>query len=364
MARFSGFDGLRAFAALSVLVTHTAGLTTFNSTNDVLGSITARLNVGVAVFFVISGFLLYRPFYEGTNRPLRSYGRARALRILPAYWFALTVLVIWPGLPNLHPPHGDWWRYYGLTQVYDSIHLATGLGPAWSLCIEVTFYAFLPLFALYRGPALPMIGMLALLSFATRTYMHANHPDVTYSWWLPGTFLWFAGGMAMAVLSVEGRKIDRTWPWWSAAVAVLLALSYLGGLPRTYPYIYTELAWAVEHVGFALFAVLLVAPIALGPGPRWLQWGPIAWLGTISYGIYLWQVPLALKINDWVGDRGPLPYVTITLLTAAATIACAAFSYYFVERPLLRRKAPRGSSRAISVRARPAAAVEPRRSST
>ena len=362
MARFPGFDGLRAFAALTVLVTHTAGLTTFNSSNDLLGPVTARLNVGVAVFFVISGFLLYRPFYEGRQRPLKEYARARALRIFPAYWLALTVLGLWPGLPNLFT--GDWWKYYGMLQVYDPITLSTGLGPAWSLCIEVTFYAFLPLFALYRGPVLPMLGMLAALSFASRTYMHEFHPDVTYSWWLPGTFLWFAGGMALAVLSVEGRTISRTWPWWSAAAAVLLALSYLGGLPRQFPYDYTELGWALEHLGFGLFSVLLVAPVALGRGPAWLQWRPIAWLGLVSYGLYLWQVPLAIEINELLDGRGPLPYLMTTLATFAATAVCAALSYYLVERPLLRRKAPRGSSRAISARARPAAAVDPRSSST
>lgn len=360
-SRFRGFDGLRAFAALTVLVTHTAGLSNFNAANDVLGPLTARLNVGVAVFFVISGFLLFRPYVAGRPRPLRDYAVARVTRIFPAYWLAITVLAVWPGLVGVFSE--DWWRYYFLLQNYDEVTLIAGLGPAWSLAIEISFYAFLPLFARYKGPWLPMIGMLALLSFATRTWMHAEHPDITYSYWLPGSFLWFAGGMALAVLSVEGRTITRTWPWWAAAAVVLVALSYLGGLPRTFPYDYTELGWALEHVGFALFSVLLVAPVALGAAPRALSWRPVAWLGLVSYGIYLWQVPLAIELNDHVIQRydPPLPYVTFTALAFLATVACAAVSYYGVERPLLNRLKPSGSSRRTSASARSAAAAEPRR---
>src|SRR5205814_3425520 len=80
--RFPLFDSLRAFAALSVLASHTAGLTTFAYVNDVLGPFTARLNVGVTIFFVISGFLIYRPFVsarmDGRAAPhLLAYGRRR-----------------------------------------------------------------------------------------------------------------------------------------------------------------------------------------------------------------------------------------------------------------------------------------------
>jgi peptidoglycan/LPS O-acetylase OafA/YrhL len=71
----------------------------------------------VGVFFALSGFLLYRPYLAArlAGRPqpsTRSFLRRRWLRILPAYWVALTVLAIWPGLPGVFT--GDWWRYYGL----------------------------------------------------------------------------------------------------------------------------------------------------------------------------------------------------------------------------------------------------------
>ena len=136
--RFPLFDGLRAVAVMSVLVGHAAGVTAFNAENR-LGVLTARLDVGVTIFFLLSGFLLYRPFVSARERgtpPVRPrvFYRRRLLRIVPAYWVALTVLSIWPGLPGF----GDHtWRFYTFTQIYWLDSATQGIGPAWSLCIEI-----------------------------------------------------------------------------------------------------------------------------------------------------------------------------------------------------------------------------------
>ena len=85
--------------------------------------------MGPLLFFAISGFLLYRPWVAARahGRPLphtARYARRRALRILPAYWFALTVLAIFPGITGAFT--GDWWRYYFFLQLYDADTLARG----------------------------------------------------------------------------------------------------------------------------------------------------------------------------------------------------------------------------------------------
>jgi peptidoglycan/LPS O-acetylase OafA/YrhL len=146
--RFPLLDPLRAVAALCIVVTHTAGVSGFNAAHA-LGAWTARLDCGVAIFFVLSGFLLYRPFVaarlDARDRPrVARYARRRALRILPGYWTALVVVAVL--LPHEAPgafgPH--WWMYFGLLQSWSSLDILGGLGVGWSLSVEAAFYVLLP----------------------------------------------------------------------------------------------------------------------------------------------------------------------------------------------------------------------------
>ena len=114
-----------------MLLTHTATFSGF-STNTWWGSLWHNLDLGFPVFFVISGFLLYRPFLAvavvgapPTNT--WSYAWRRALRIIPAYWVALTVLAAYAHLHGVFT--GDWWRYYFFLQIY-SVHTIYG-GSRW-----------------------------------------------------------------------------------------------------------------------------------------------------------------------------------------------------------------------------------------
>ncbi len=147
--RFPLIDSLRALAALGVLFAH-VGFLSQTIARHRYGAGVANLSIGVAVFFAISGFLLYRPFFNSEitaapRPPATDFLRRRVLRIVPAYWLALTVLAIYPGLPVVHTH--EWWRYYFFLQVYSPLFAIFGLTVAWSLCIEVTFYALLPLYA-------------------------------------------------------------------------------------------------------------------------------------------------------------------------------------------------------------------------
>ncbi|MGI8844575.1 MAG: acyltransferase family protein, partial [Thermoleophilaceae bacterium] len=155
--RFAPIDGLRAVAALTVLAVHVALLTNAYGT-PVVGRLLAHLNIGVSIFFLISGFLLYRPFIAhraaaGPAPPAtRDYARRRILRIYPAYWLALAVLVIVPGLSGVLG--GQWLGMVALVHalpVYDTracmdAPLGCGLAHTWSLVVELTFYAVLPLY--------------------------------------------------------------------------------------------------------------------------------------------------------------------------------------------------------------------------
>ncbi len=362
--RFPLLDGMRAVAALLIVVTHASGASNFNTANP-LGVYTARMNLGVTMFFLLSGFLLYRPFVAARRegRPpirIRDFARRRALRIVPAYWVALTLLSIYPGLYLF----SDYWpRLYTFTQIYSARSTLAGIGPAWSLCIEASFYVALPFIALgiarlrpsVRGEVGALIA-LAIGSLALRTYLHDTHgPPI-----LQNTLLcyldWFCWGMIMAVISVatHGREassrsltliVRRPWVPWATAAVVFWVLSTRLELPRGFFAIYTDYNYFGEHVLYALVSLLLLLPAMFG---GWAGGWPrrlvglrvMAWLGLVSYAIFLYHLPIMGEINAH-GAQGWLPgsgFLSLLLCTLAITIPIAAASYYVVERPALRLK--------------------------
>jgi peptidoglycan/LPS O-acetylase OafA/YrhL len=366
--RFPLFDGLRGIAALSVLGIHTIVFTDYFPGWQ--GAYARQLAGGVCVFFVISGFLLYRPFVAARlsgKSPirLRDYARRRLLRIVPAYWFALSVLMLWPGLPG--DVSGDWWIYFGFLQDYQDATLFGGLGTAWSLGTEVTFYALLPFYAfvlarprLQRSATTVLVtelSVLALLSIASLGFRAAltgsSHKNLNYT--LAGTFDWFALGMGLAVVSaviahtgVRPRAVAfverHASLSWAASFGVLTIAAWYWQHTRDYD-AYTG---GPLHLMWGAMAFFLVLPAAFAGGSsavphRILGNRTVAWLGLISYGIYLWHLPLVAKVGEGLERIGIEPsglLLTLTLigLVAAVTVSCAAFSYYVVERPLLKLK--------------------------
>jgi peptidoglycan/LPS O-acetylase OafA/YrhL len=356
---------LRAVAALAVFATHLGQPSGFTSTSFA-GPLLARLNLGVTIFFVISGFLLYRPWVSarltGKPRPgLGRYALRRATRILPAYWVALTVLGLL--LPDLVRGvfSSDWWVYYGLLQVYSPDWVFGGLTVAWSLSTEVAFYAALPLLAYVAVRALGSrsgaqqvtieLAALAASAVAAIVMLEAANQGSwgqTYPNTIAGKWPWFAAGMALAVGSAaEARGITpwfvrsaraRPWLWWLGAASVLLVASLEQVLPReVFTMGYRDVM--LETVLFAVIAVLFVAPVVyLDAHPRLtpaslLALRPIVWLGTISYGIFLWHHPIVLQAAAHYPEAS---IAWLGFVSLAITIVCAAGSWYLLERPLMR----------------------------
>ena len=214
---------MRAVAALLVVGTH-AAFATGKLTHGYVGAVYARLEIGVALFFVLSGFLLFRPWAvaaaTGDASPgLVRYARHRLRRVMPGY--LVTVLatfelyvVFTPG-PNPAQTWHGLLRYLTLTQIYTDDYLTTylhpGLSQMWSLAVEVSFYAALPAIAYVllrrRRPewrparvltALAVLGAVtpAWLVIAAATDALPNSAGM----WLPAHLACFAGGMALAVL--------------------------------------------------------------------------------------------------------------------------------------------------------------------
>jgi peptidoglycan/LPS O-acetylase OafA/YrhL len=364
--RFPLMDSLRAIAALSVLTIHIALPSGLLNPGSRFRPYWGRLDVGVAVFFLISGFLLYRPFVRararGQAQPATgAYAWRRALRIVPAYWLVLTVVALAFSLSYVFTGRGLW-TYYGFAQIYSDKTTLRGVSQAWTLCIEVTFYAFLPVWAwLVRRVGLNELAGCALLfavGVAWKYPFLAGHspvPQHTALRALPAYLDHFAIGMALAVLSVrwEGGLPRRArwlethaWiPWLFAAGAFVLVsrgIGLDGGLfqpvnPREY---------LLRHELYAMVGLGLMAPAIFGSPDRGfirrriLGNHVLLWLGLISYGIYLWHQAIArwiydAHLNDHLHSGRPFVWWGLTF---AGAVVAAAISYYAMERPLLRLK--------------------------
>lgn len=356
---------MRAIAALCVLFAH-VGLVVAG-TGPFVNPLAA---LGLDVFFLISGFLLYRPFaaarLTGRRPPtLRGFYRRRVLRIVPGYWFALVVLGAALGLAGVYS--SEWWVYFGFLQAYSHEWVDRGISPAWSLGVEISFYALLPLFALavhrmrsanrsLRGDAV-LIASLGLLSATSDWLLRhltpvADETAQLLSWTLVGNGMFFAAGMLLAIVSVATREggaslravdlavRDRGLAW--AAALVLFALTTV--LMRTG--YYHGIVDVLRLLLLVTAALMLLPAVFAGAGPvglprRVLATRTLTWLGLVSYGIYIWHRPIVDRVfAEWFtgGALVGSTTVIVALIVVPLAIAGAAVSYYLVERPALRLK--------------------------
>ena len=145
-------EGMRACAAVGVVVTHVAFQT--GHTGGVAGRLFGRFDLAVAVFFALSGFLLWRGHAAAARglRPIPATGhyvRSRLVRIMPAYLVAVVVILCL--LPDAKADFTVWLANLSLTQIYVPLTLTAGLTQMWSLAVEVNFYLALPVSRCWYG---------------------------------------------------------------------------------------------------------------------------------------------------------------------------------------------------------------------
>jgi peptidoglycan/LPS O-acetylase OafA/YrhL len=330
-------DAVRALAALSIFAYHVAFVS-----GGLEGAWLPGLNVGVPLFFAISGFLLYRPWVAarlaGSAPPsARVYAVRRVLRIVPAYWVALVVIALVMGRDYVFSwPEGL--IFFGLAQAYFPAHFTGGIGQAWTLTVEVAFYAALPLIALavrrLPGPVLRgetwMLVALVGVSVVWRAIVFATVEPTDPAYFpllvaLPAQLDVFAGGMALAVLSAAGKEGRAQSAGWAVAAVAYAALALWRPGGET-------LRVVVEHELQAVIAVGVLAPAVLGAGGavrQVLAWRPLAWVGLVSYGLYLWHL-------DVLRELDALPVVALAVCGLAISLALGAASWYGIERPAQR----------------------------
>jgi peptidoglycan/LPS O-acetylase OafA/YrhL len=301
--RSSGLDGLRAFAALFVVafLLNTVSGVSFGPLDPIIRG----GDSGVAIFFALSGYLLYKPFVRG-HVDLGEYAAKRSARILPAYFVALVGLTIITGsqLPLEHPL-----PFLTMTAPYD-LALRGFLGNAWTLTAEILFYATLPLIALLaRGREVPvLVGLGAASAVLVVAYRLLLTPDNA---WMGSTYPFvfhaFVPGMLLAVLEVRHpfrfHRLRR-WPYLAVGVVYLV----LGALTTFLP------TAVLTGIGTALVMGWLLHRSL--PGARALSFA-----GGASYALYLWHKDAFIAFGPSLG--------------LAITLIASGLSWQLIERPIL-----------------------------
>jgi peptidoglycan/LPS O-acetylase OafA/YrhL len=370
-ARRPELDGLRGLAALSVLVFHCWLYTMVvpDAGRHVSGIpfVYSNLRLGLVLFFVLSGFLLYGPWVraalEQRSAPrVASYFKRRALRVLPAYYLALigAIVLLWPhgGSTGVRlPESADLWTFFALVPNYFEGPLMSLNPPVWTLIVEISFYAVLPLlgwialrlrperFSQAMFPLALLVGGIAFNAWLTD---HRAEAPVQLGKLLPAMLPYFAIGMLAAVLA-HGRRPSRRAGWLLIGGGALVVYAnvrwklYAVGTKDV-----VILRDAIAAAGFASIVVGCAAPqLRRVIGSR-----PLAALGAISYAIYLWHVPLLL----WLRAEGLLPSSTLgaLLVVLPPTLAISTASWLLVERPAI-ALGRRGRGKSVQRTLRPAA---------
>lgn len=397
-----GIEGMRALAAGTIVLVHVWAFSSPSGAvlgaSDWRGNALSVLSVGVTLFFTLSGFLLYRPFVASIARavphmPISTYLRNRFLRIAPAYWAILLLAALVLGTVGIRNAAGGL-EVGRLTDpsvlaqagllVYDyrPSQLLIGIGPAWSLAVEVVFYLALPLLVLAaaalarrfearRDRILVLLGpplLLLLLGLSgkavagiaipadpTAGYDANWHSVIERSFWAQADL--FSFGMAVAVLFVEvedGRlSLPDRWRWLACGAAALIFI------PCAWTMHQGEQSYLPQNTGEALAIALvfaaLVLPAVPGKGKErvvgWLEGPFLVAFGIASYSVFLWHVP----VIDWLSGHDLMLEGWGGLLINAAIVALvvgalSAITYRFVERPALHYKRSTQDPRTIGGR--------------
>lgn len=367
-------DGLRAFAAIAVLLFHVL----YGSGRPELGdgflrNVMLSGYMGVDFFFVLSGFLLFLPTVKANGRfgDVRAYLVRRGARILPAYYIALGVgLLIFPLLTTadidlpLESADGLASFLLHLTLLQHSVGLLLGFpegfhinGGIWTLALEGCFYLLLPLFAAryFRHPwrwlaaclGASMIWKYAVINLAVfGEYSSGSSLRLTLITQFPTYLAHFGGGMTAAWLLVRlGNHPSYPSRRWIAVPVQVLALAAIGwGMSRAGARDIAGSAGLFDHwsrttLVAGAFAVLLLAT-ALAPAWSQLPFAnPVSRkLGQVSYGIYLWHLPLigfALTTLDFTPDATTGAFWRLLGFVLVGSVILGLASFRLVEKPAI-----------------------------
>lgn len=384
-------DGVRALAFLLVFDFHINHAGVWGDGNNPwISALFSVGRTGVTLFFILSGFLLFLPYtqallFEKDWPPPKIYYIRRILRIFPAYFFSLFILVMFTQ-PSFIQPHN--WRLFVHFLTFTMGYSNSGLinGPYWTLAVEFQYYLILPLIALGILGLTRLVrpekrlwvivgSLIAMIIWGLVTDYYGayfvSHPDQTFLIPRPllnvvlfvvygdhSKFLEdFAVGMLIAVgyLSIMNSprkdlyllRMRRLLPW--LLILFIALFVYVAMANYTLPFVprvlqFQSVPWMNEF-SFALCYGYLVTAVLFNRSDGWLvrvfSWTPLRWLGLISYSLYIWHRPL---IQIFAANLGPSlrrlhPVLTVSLfwvITFTVIVVFCFFLFVLIEKPGMR----------------------------
>jgi peptidoglycan/LPS O-acetylase OafA/YrhL len=328
--RIPSLDGLRAISIILVIYAHLSGTANFPVEHEFFNA----GNLGVRVFFVISGFLITGILLNEIERTgsinLRKFYYRRTLRIFPPYYFFLAVVGLTALFGLIKLPLREWLSAVFYLSNFTSVS-TWEIGHTWSLAVEEQFYLLMPSLLFFgKRRAFWVLCLVILIAPFIRlgTYMLFPDPDLR---WVGFGFQANADSLAMGCLLAFARQ--KLWQndWYEKimrsklfVVFPLLAigLNHFSEKPKIFMFVCITLInlcivlcidWAVTYHS--------------GSVGRILNSRPLIFIGTLSYSIYLWQQLFLNRQSPLLINSFP-----VNLLLVAV---CALISYYLIEKPSL-----------------------------
>ena len=360
-------DGVRGLAIFLVIYEHYVprSITGASWLAQVLLPTRAVGGIGVALFFVLSGFLIGGILmdHRHSENYFKSFYIRRCCRILPLYYLALALYVVVKSLLASHSSE-DWFNelflrgampfWANLTFTQNFVQVITHhCNPDWSmvnwsLVLEEQFYLVLPLALWLLRPSQLMIILLVLICLHPwcQLFLCIFHP-VTYVN-ASGLFPSRADALFVGVICAHALRQDRLQTWLAgnrvrlnAVFVILLAgACWIAG-------VYDQSGLEYERIAIfdlwltLFFAVLLLVSVTNSQGAvaACMRLPPLRWLGTISYAMYLFHVPVNGLMHGLILGRDDrfreISDVVVSAAAFAMTLLLATISWRFFEKPII-----------------------------
>ena len=370
---YRGVHGLRGLAALAVFGVH------YNQIVDVdfyLGEFDLYLllkngEYGVGLFFILSGFLLSQPFWRTifNKKPwpnIKHYFILRAARILPAYYVALTLIILSTGYWRFPQTLADILLHYSFLFNYVEFSIFSINAPFWSLAVELQFYCLLPLLFWIVRKQTAVLSTFYLFCFACLSYgLHLviiSQVNTPIMWPENDMLTWIrphgavithsllshiphfsigilTGGFLYRIKSSQPQLFVYGSGYFDAAFVFCACIIFL--LLSTSLGDYIQIPFG--QYGLPLIPLLMALVILSAPATKYivffLESYLIKMIGKLSYGIYIYHLPALIFVDEMMAkshrDASEQWYLLLPF-SMTLPLLLSEISFYFIEQPVLK----------------------------